>query len=317
MVTVSVVIPNYNHAPFLEERIKSVLNQTYQDFEIILLDDCSSDNSREILNSHKSHPKVSHVLLNDLNSGSTFKQWKKGADIAIGKFIWIAESDDACRADFLEKMVPLLESDKDIAMTFCQSKKIDEKGHDLGSLISHTSELNHYNWNEDFVADGNGFNLHAMSYMNAVPNASAALISKQYLNEIIKNPVPFRLNGDWYVWIKLISDKKIAYLKEEMNYFRFHTSSVRSSFRDYELIAKEFSMLQKEIYKLTHVRPGKNSQQVLLTGWMYGYILDKSVSFKNKAKSLHQILKFGNIPFSLVLDMFIKDKLLLLKILKS
>ncbi len=69
MPTVSVIVPNYNHASFLKQRINSILEQTYQDFELILLDDCSTDNSREILEQYRSNPHVSHIAHNEINSG--------------------------------------------------------------------------------------------------------------------------------------------------------------------------------------------------------------------------------------------------------
>lgn len=69
----SVIIPNYNHAPYLHERIDSVLNQTFKDFEVILLDDKSQDDSCCILRSYENNPHVSHIVLNEQNSGSTFK----------------------------------------------------------------------------------------------------------------------------------------------------------------------------------------------------------------------------------------------------
>lgn len=78
MPTVSVIVPNYCHAPYLEQRIESILQQTFQDFELILLDDCSTDGSREILERYRNHPKVSGIFYNERNSGSPFKQWKKG-----------------------------------------------------------------------------------------------------------------------------------------------------------------------------------------------------------------------------------------------
>jgi glycosyltransferase involved in cell wall biosynthesis len=69
---VSVIIPNYNHAPFLKERIESVLNQSFQDFEVILLDDCSTDNSRDIIEQYRHHPRVSNIIFNEQNTGNTF-----------------------------------------------------------------------------------------------------------------------------------------------------------------------------------------------------------------------------------------------------
>ncbi len=93
MPTVSVIVPNYNHARYLRQRIESVLRQTYQDFEVILLDDCSTDDSRSILSSYAGDPRV-RMEFNEVNSGSTFKQWNKGVRLARGEYVWIAESDD-------------------------------------------------------------------------------------------------------------------------------------------------------------------------------------------------------------------------------
>ena len=90
------------------QRLESVYNQTYQDFEVILLDDCSNDDSVTILNTYAKHPKTSHVVFNDKNSGSPFKQWAKGLALAKGEFIWIAESDDVADLSFLEISVESL-----------------------------------------------------------------------------------------------------------------------------------------------------------------------------------------------------------------
>src|SRR5438034_11203510 len=89
MLTVSVIIPNYNHARYLRKRIESVLTQTYQDFEVILLDDCSTDESRSIIGEYRIDPRV-RIELNEQNSGNTFKQWNKGVGLARGTYVWIA-----------------------------------------------------------------------------------------------------------------------------------------------------------------------------------------------------------------------------------
>ncbi len=91
---VSVILPNYNHSKYLKQRIDSILNQTFQDFELILLDDNSPDDSVDIIESYRDHKRVSHIHLNKENSGSTFKQWERGFSLAKGEYIWIAESDD-------------------------------------------------------------------------------------------------------------------------------------------------------------------------------------------------------------------------------
>ena len=120
MPKVSVIVPNYNHAPYLKRRLDSILGQSYQDFELILLDDHSSDGSADILLSYKDDPRVSQVIINEENSGSTFKQWDKGLSLAEGEYIWIAESDDWCEKTLLGTLAGALDADKEISLAFCQ-----------------------------------------------------------------------------------------------------------------------------------------------------------------------------------------------------
>ena len=69
---VSVIIPSYNHAAYLSQRIESILYQTYTDFELIILDDCSPDNSREIISRYAAAHANVQAIFNEVNSGSTF-----------------------------------------------------------------------------------------------------------------------------------------------------------------------------------------------------------------------------------------------------
>lgn len=117
---VSVIIPNYCHARYLDERIQSVLNQTYTNFEVIILDDCSPDNgaSKEVIERYRSNPHISQIVYNEQNSGSPFKQWNKGFGLAKGEFIWIAESDDSCDEVLLESLVGRLMENSNAVVAF-------------------------------------------------------------------------------------------------------------------------------------------------------------------------------------------------------
>ncbi|MBK8614353.1 MAG: glycosyltransferase family 2 protein [Flavobacteriales bacterium] len=94
---VSVVIPNFNHAAFLRERIRSVLGQTVADLEVILLDDASTDDSVLVMRAFTSDPRVTHVVVNEVNSGSPFHQWRKGMALARGTWVGSRRATTAAR----------------------------------------------------------------------------------------------------------------------------------------------------------------------------------------------------------------------------
>src|SRR5579864_3114331 len=110
---VSVVVLNFNHARFLRKRIDSILGQTFQDFELILLDDRSTDDSRSILSKYADDARV-RIEFNEVNSGSTFKQWNKGVRLAHGEYIWMAESDDYADDKLLDRLVAVLDDQPEV-----------------------------------------------------------------------------------------------------------------------------------------------------------------------------------------------------------
>ena len=128
MPAVSVIIPNYNHATFLKDRIESVLQQDYADFEVIIIDDCSTDNSKEIIATFSNHPKVSRIIYNKTNSGSPFLKWKQGLSYASGQWIWIAESDDMAENNFLSQTFALAHQNKNAAIIYTDAAIINTDG---------------------------------------------------------------------------------------------------------------------------------------------------------------------------------------------
>lgn len=118
---VTIIVPNYNHGRFLIKRLESIYKQTYKNIEVILLDDCSTDNSQDILlNYKKKYPSITRTIFSEKNSGSIFKQLRKGLALAKGKYIWIAESDNWCDIHFIEKLIFSF-SDEAIMLAFSRS----------------------------------------------------------------------------------------------------------------------------------------------------------------------------------------------------
>ena len=224
MPLVSVIVPNYNHAPYLRERIDSILNQTFQDFELILLDDCSSDESHHILRSYQNHPKVSHVVLNEQNTGNTFLQWHRGISLAQGEFIWIAESDDVAEPQLLETLAGQLISNTAAVVAFCHSQMIDKNGLPMAfTWHKHGSDgLIH-------TYDGEWYLRHRMLVRNQIYNASMAVFRRSVFHLIPNDYQNYRYSGDWLFWNYVCQHGQIIEVCRELSHFRQHPQKVTAS----------------------------------------------------------------------------------------
>jgi len=223
MPKVSVVIPNYNHARFLRKRIDSVLQQTFQDFEVILLDDCSTDDSRSILSSYAADPRI-RIEFNDANSGSTFKQWNKGVRIARGEYIWIAESDDYADPHFLERLVAVLDSKPEVVFVSCRSWRATADGQLDGYADSRLAYLAHYATGAE--VDGRKQCQSHFVRCSAVWSASSVLLRRAAYEHIGGADETFRLCGEWKAWAAMAQAGRVAYLSEPLNYHRVHNATV-------------------------------------------------------------------------------------------
>ena len=215
---VSVIIPNYNHAQYLEQRLYSVLNQTYQDFEVIIIDDKSTDNSLEIISRYKDDPHVSHLVINEVNSGNPFEQWTKGISLSKGEVVWIAESDDWCELNMLEKLVASFSKKKGCSIAYCNLSIVNENG----VLIEQGKEGR----NQYFL--GTQFIKRYLCLANIIRNSSCAIFSRKIASSISKDYEHFKGAGDYFFWVNLALKGNVAIVNLPLCYFRCHSNSVTS-----------------------------------------------------------------------------------------
>jgi glycosyltransferase involved in cell wall biosynthesis len=229
MAQVSVIVPNYNHARFLEKRLSSIANQSFKDFEVILLDDASTDRSRGVLKTWCEGRDNWRYLFNDKNSGSPFVQWNKGIELATAPFIWVAESDDYCETSFLEKLVPLLKENPKVGIAYGQSLLVDENDKILYSYKESLEFIfKSKAWEKDFIKKGNAACVEWLLHHNPIPNASGILMRKEAFLNAGKADTSMRLNGDWHLYAKILLHYDLASIPQELNYFRVHQATQRS-----------------------------------------------------------------------------------------
>ncbi|MFD0750767.1 glycosyltransferase family 2 protein [Mucilaginibacter calamicampi] len=216
MPAVSVIVPNYNHAPYLKQRIDSILAQSFQDFEVIILDDCSTDDSRSIIEQYRGHDKISHLVFNEQNSGGPFYQWKKGIELAQGKYIWIAESDDWCEPSLLETLVAAIDHNPECVMAYVQTHTVYND--EIIQTSSHV-KLAEY-------IDGKQYIKKYLAGLCAIWNASMLLFKKEYYYQVSDSFINFKMCGDWQFYVELASQGEVFVSGKVLNYFRKHENDV-------------------------------------------------------------------------------------------
>ena len=241
-VLVSVVVPNFNHFPFLEQRLKTISQQTYRNIEIILLDDASTDNSLSVLEAFaQSEPRVTRLIKNEQNSGGAFTQWIKGVKEAKGKYLWIAETDDFSDLCFIETLVNKLEHNKNSAVAYCHSNWIDSQGSQLGLMDIHVPYFKHNYWLSDFCIDGDDVNCNLMPYRNVIRNASSALFRVASFKAALHGFTPSGRIDDWLFYVQLLKGSSLSFSNKELNFCRLHSTNFSRS-----LTSKSYSKNSRE-----------------------------------------------------------------------
>jgi glycosyltransferase involved in cell wall biosynthesis len=239
MPKVSIIIPNYNHAPYLPLRIETVLAQTFADFEVLLLDDASTDDSVAVFTPLVAGDSRVRIVLNEKNSGSGYRQWDKGIQLATGDYIWIAESDDWADPQLLEKMVPLLDQNPNIGVVYCQSWRVTNENGEKYNNVAWTADFGTDHWKDDYIESGIEECRRYLCQKNTLPNASAVLFRRRLYHEVGGIPDGMRLCADWCLWLKLLKVSDVAYVAQPLNYFRQVSGSVTQQTKRDGTIAEE------------------------------------------------------------------------------
>lgn len=223
---VSVVVPNYNYAQYIEARIRSIQAQTIRPREIIVLDDCSSDDSVALARRVLAAGDVPwRIVRNEANAGC-YRQWLRGMALARSEIVWIAEADDLCEPGFIETLLPVFEDEK-VVLAYSQSRQIDEHGALIAAdYLDYTRDLDPDKWLHAYVRDGKDEIREALAIKNTIPNASAVLMRRPDLSAIAPALTGLRNAGDWLVYLHLAQRGRIAFSPLALNAHRRHGGSL-------------------------------------------------------------------------------------------
>ncbi|OIR15884.1 putative glycosyltransferase EpsE [mine drainage metagenome] len=218
---VSVILTSYNHAKYVREAIDSVINQTFNDFELIIIDDTSSDNSWELISEYVD-PRI-RAFRNETNMGPVFCVNKAISELASGNYIAIHHSDDVWELNKLQKQLDFLAANPNIGAVFSNTHLIDERGQPLADRsnayysIFNQSNRSRQEWLRHFFFRGN-----ALCHPSILIRKQCYEDCGLYLDYLAQLP-------DFDMWIRLCFKYDIHVLPERLVRFRVLDNEANSS----------------------------------------------------------------------------------------
>lgn len=207
---VSVVIPAYNAVRFISATIDSVLLQSFQDYEILAVDDGSTDNTKEILEAYGDKIRYLPKRNGGVSSARNF-----GINSAKGKYIAFLDADDVWMPKKLEKQVALMEANEEIGLCYAATQKVDEELNYLNSIPANAYE----DYTESLLLN-----------LNIVAGScSSAIVRREILAQTDGFDSKFTTYADWEFWMRLSLLTKFAPITEELVKYRVVKGSMSSN----------------------------------------------------------------------------------------
>lgn len=226
---VSIIVPCYNHENFVMDLFSSILDQTYRNYEVIVCDDCSKDQSVEALKTASSLFEEKGIrfelLINTVNRGIVHNL-NRMLELADGEYVKVIASDDVLYPEYLEKMVGLLEQNNDAKLAFCNCMRLEEDGHYpiedsylIGPLLDPFPDAGTYTFEEIFR-------------LNMVP-APSTIYRRGVLDEVGGYDTNIAIE-DLEMLLRVLSrySNSIVYLEETLVYYRINGNSISSAKRN-------------------------------------------------------------------------------------
>lgn len=220
MYLVSIITPIYNSELYIEKTIKSILNQTYKKFELIIVDDCSVDRGFEIVDTFAKLDSRIKLIKLEMNSGAAIAR-NKGLELATGRFIAFCDCDDIWFENKLENQINFM-LEKSIPISFTSYQIINEKGQTLNKVINAVDSI---------------------SYKEYLKNTIIGMSTSMIDTSLVK---PFRFENirtrqDTMLWITLLKRGHVAYgIKEVLVKYTVRSNSISAN--KYKAAAKVWDL---------------------------------------------------------------------------
>ena len=224
---ISVYITNYNYARFLKKAIDSVLSQSFHDFELLIIDDGSTDDSKNIIEGYASNPKIKIIYQHNKGLNVTNNIALRAAS---GKYIIRLDADDYFVSNALEQMSGKLEANPELGMVFPNYYYIDEKDQVTGEEVRHDFDNN------------------KVSLLDQPAHGACTMIRTDFLNEIGGYDESFNCQDGYELWIKFTQRYEVSNLREPLFYYRKHGSNLTSN--EEMILQTRAKINQKYINKL-------------------------------------------------------------------
>jgi len=233
MPEVSIVIPTYNRANFLEKAVQSVLNQTFKDFELIIVDDGSVDNTKEVIKQYvEKDPRVKYFY--QKNSGGTSVPRNVGIENSKGSYLAFLDSDDQWLPEKLEKQVLFFKNTKDKQLGFL----------DCGALVINASD-------ESIIAKyklpysyrGNIFE--KILKNNFILTPSGIFIKRIVLETIGKFDEDFKMLTDWDLYLRISKNYNFDFINESLFKYYVHKENITKTLDRKEIIKDVINLFEK------------------------------------------------------------------------
>lgn len=219
---VSFIVPCYKLAHYLGSCIESLLSQSHEQLEILVIDDCSPDNTRSVVNGYRDD-RIRYVR-NEQNLGH-LRTYNSGIAKSRGDYIWLISADDClCTPLAVAKYVEAMQTDPGLVYAFCPALALNASGQ-VGSVIPWTRPFRH-----DAVLDGRSF-LTRLAAGNCI-SAPSVMVRRNCYARAGDFPLDLPHAGDWYLWCAFAFLGRVAYFDEPLVYYRTHASSMSTEMHE-------------------------------------------------------------------------------------
>lgn len=241
MPRISVVFTSYNHKEFLAEAIDSLLGQTFSDFELIIVDDCSTDGSQVMLTDYAKKDSRIRLYLNKKNSGSYVHSTNLGASKATAPYVVFAQCDDYAEPTQFEKLYSAMVENPSVGVVFSASKMVDKFGCNLGQDFDVREKMFKKQCRTNTLLTKRKIERYFLCSC-VIPNLSAALVKRDLFEKQGGLSSDYFVLADWDFWLKTSQESDFYYLRESLNNFRQHDTTIRVSIKLQRQVEEVFRM---------------------------------------------------------------------------